>query len=52
LVNMEVLQVIREGCKGMLLDMFGTFVNPLESNRTTEWAAFPMSARARTITTA
>jgi regulator of PEP synthase PpsR (kinase-PPPase family) len=30
LVNMEVLQVIREGCKGMLLDMFGTFVNPLE----------------------
>ena len=30
LVSMEVLQVIREGCKGMLLDMFGTFVNPLE----------------------
>lgn len=30
LVNMEVLQVIQEGCKGMLLDMFGTFVNPLE----------------------
>lgn len=30
LVNMEVLQVIREGCKGMLLDMFGTFVQPLE----------------------
>ncbi len=30
LVNEEVLQVIREGCKGMLLDMFGTFVNPLE----------------------
>jgi regulator of PEP synthase PpsR (kinase-PPPase family) len=30
LVNMEVLQVIREGCKGMLLDMFGTFVHPLE----------------------
>jgi regulator of PEP synthase PpsR (kinase-PPPase family) len=32
LVNMEVLQVINEGCKGkcMLLDMFGTFVNPLE----------------------
>ncbi len=30
LVNMEVLQVIRDGCKGMLLDMFGTFVNPLE----------------------
>jgi len=29
LVNMEVLEVIREGCKGMLLDMFGTFVNPL-----------------------
>ena len=31
LVNMEVLQVIREGCKGMLLDMFGTFVHPLET---------------------
>jgi len=32
LVNMEVLQVINEGCKEkcMLLDMFGTFVNPLE----------------------
>ncbi|WP_408596625.1 pyruvate, water dikinase regulatory protein [Limnohabitans sp.] len=30
LVNMEVLNVITEGCKGMLLDMFGTFVNPLE----------------------
>ena len=30
LVNMEVLQVIQEGCKGMLLDMFGTFVHPLE----------------------
>jgi regulator of PEP synthase PpsR (kinase-PPPase family) len=32
LVNMEVLTVILEGCKDktMLLDMFGTFVNPLE----------------------
>jgi regulator of PEP synthase PpsR (kinase-PPPase family) len=30
LVNMEVLKVIQEGCEGMLLDMFGTFVNPLE----------------------
>ena len=30
LVNMEVLKVIQEGCKGMLLDMFGTFVRPLE----------------------
>ncbi len=31
LVNMEVLKVITEGCEGMLLDMFGTFVNPLEA---------------------
>ena len=31
LVNMEVLRVITEHCKGMLLDMFGTFVNPLEA---------------------
>ena len=31
LVNMEVLQVIQQGCKGMLLDMFGTFVHPLEN---------------------
>ena len=31
LVNMDVLQVIREGCQGMLLDMFGTFVHPLEN---------------------
>jgi regulator of PEP synthase PpsR (kinase-PPPase family) len=30
LVNMEVLGVIEDGCKGMLLDMFGTFVHPLE----------------------
>ncbi len=32
LVNMEVLNVILDGCKGksMLMDMFGTFVNPLE----------------------
>jgi regulator of PEP synthase PpsR (kinase-PPPase family) len=32
LVNMEVLTVILDGCKGktMLMDMFGTFVNPLE----------------------
>ena len=30
LVNMEVLKVIQEGCKGMLLDMFGTFVHPRE----------------------
>ena len=31
LVNMEVLKVIQEGCQGMLLDMFGTFVHPLET---------------------
>jgi regulator of PEP synthase PpsR (kinase-PPPase family) len=30
LVNMEILQIIQEGCQGMLLDMFGTFVHPLE----------------------
>ena len=30
LVNEEVLAVIQQGCKGMLLDMFATFVNPLE----------------------
>jgi [pyruvate, water dikinase]-phosphate phosphotransferase / [pyruvate, water dikinase] kinase len=31
LVNMEVLKVIQEGCQGMLLDMFGMFVHPLEN---------------------
>lgn len=31
LVNMEVLKVIQAGCQGMLLDMFATFVNPLEN---------------------
>lgn len=31
LVNMEVLKVIQDGCQGMLLDMFGTFVRPLET---------------------
>ena len=30
LVNMEVLQVLKTHCQGMLLDMFGTFVHPLE----------------------
>ncbi len=30
LVNMEVLSAIQDGCKGMLLDLFGTFVHPLE----------------------
>jgi len=30
LVNMEILGIIQQGCKGMLLDMFGTFVHPLE----------------------
>ncbi len=31
LVNMDVLKVIQDGCQGMLLDMFGTFVHPLET---------------------
>lgn len=30
LVNMEVLSVLQTHCQGMLLDMFGTFVHPLE----------------------
>ncbi|HPK33546.1 pyruvate, water dikinase regulatory protein [Ottowia sp.] len=30
LVDMEVLGIIRDGCKGMLLDMFGMFVQPIE----------------------
>ena len=31
LVDPQVLSVIRAGCKGLLLDMFGTFVQPLET---------------------
>ena len=31
LVNMEILAVIKTNCNGMLLDMFGMFVAPLES---------------------
>lgn len=31
LVNMEVLEVINGHCQGLLLDMFGTFVHPLET---------------------
>lgn len=31
LVNMEVLEVIQSSCQGMLLDMFGMFVHPLET---------------------
>jgi regulator of PEP synthase PpsR (kinase-PPPase family) len=30
LVDMEILGIIRASCRGMLLDMFGTFVAPLE----------------------
>jgi len=30
LANADVLSVIESGCKGMLMDMFGTFVRPLE----------------------
>lgn len=30
IVNTEVLDVVRADCRGMLLDMFSTFVNPLE----------------------
>lgn len=29
-VNMEVLDVLKHNCKGMLIDMFGTFIAPLE----------------------
>jgi regulator of PEP synthase PpsR (kinase-PPPase family) len=31
LVDMPVLRIIEEGCKGMLLDMFRTFIEPLEA---------------------
>lgn len=31
LVNTEVLKVITDGCQGLLLDMFDTFVRPLEN---------------------
>ncbi|MBT0571162.1 kinase/pyrophosphorylase [Curvibacter sp. CHRR-16] len=31
LVDMDVVRVIQQGCKGMLLDMFATFVTPLEN---------------------
>ncbi len=30
LVDQQALQIIRQDCKGMLLDMFGTFVQPME----------------------
>ena len=30
LVNREVLAIVREHCKGFMLDMFGTFIEPLE----------------------
>jgi regulator of PEP synthase PpsR (kinase-PPPase family) len=30
LVNTEVLEIIETGCRAMVLDMFGTFVRPLE----------------------
>jgi len=30
LVNREVLQIVREHCKGLVMDMFNTFIEPLE----------------------
>ena len=30
LVNMDILDIVRTGCRGMLLDMFETFVAPIE----------------------
>ena len=30
LVNPDVLSVVQQGCRGLLMDMFGTFVQPLE----------------------
>ena len=30
LVNREVLEIVREHCRGLLLDMFGAFIAPLE----------------------
>ena len=30
LVNMDVVKVVEDNCHGLLLDMFATFVNPLE----------------------
>ncbi|KAF1020924.1 MAG: Phosphoenolpyruvate synthase regulatory protein [Paracidovorax wautersii] len=30
LVNREIIDVLHDGCKGMLLDTFGTFIAPLE----------------------
>lgn len=30
-VNMEVLAVLKADCKGMLIDMFGTFISPIEA---------------------
>ena len=45
LVNMEVLQVIHSGCKGMLLDMLAPscirWSRNWASSRTTAWGAFP-----------
>ncbi len=31
LVNPEILKIITDGCRGMLLDMFATFILPLET---------------------
>ena len=31
LVDPQMMGILREGCKGMLLDMFGTFVAPIEA---------------------
>jgi regulator of PEP synthase PpsR (kinase-PPPase family) len=54
-VNMDVLRVVKEHCQGMLLDMFGTFVEPMEqelaSNPTTAWAVFQTPQKARPTTT-
>jgi len=45
LVNMDILSVIKTHCNGMLLDMFGMFVAPLEN------AGFLMRRKAKPMTT-
>lgn len=56
LVNMQILEVIKANCQGMMLDMFGMFVAPLEAElgikSNHRVGRFRMPPKARNTTTA
>ena len=55
LVNNEMLAIVKDQSQGLVLDMFNTFIEPLEAEfgvkPTTAWAGSPTPGRARSTAT-